>query len=32
MNNIKSVYKTLVRPITEYASTVWDPYTKKNID
>ena len=25
-------YKMLVRPITEYASTVWDPYTKKNID
>ena len=25
-------YKTLVRPITGYASTVWDPYTKKNID
>ena len=25
-------YKTLVRPNVEYVSTVWDPYTKKNID
>ena len=25
-------YKTLVRPTVEYASTLWDPYTKKNID
>ena len=25
-------YKTLVRPTVEYASTVWDPYTKKNIN
>ena len=25
-------YKTLVRPTVEYASTAWDPYTKKNID
>ena len=25
-------YKKLVRPTVEYASTVWDPYTKKNID
>ena len=24
----ESAYKTLVRPLTEYASTVWDPYTK----
>lgn len=24
-------YKTYVRPILEYASTVWDPYTKLNI-
>lgn len=24
-------YKTLVRPQVEYASTVWDPHTKKNI-
>ena len=25
-------YKTLVRPILEYASPVWDPYTASNID
>ncbi|XP_071170901.1 uncharacterized protein [Mytilus edulis] len=25
-------YKTLVRPITEYASPVWDPYNKTEID
>ena len=25
-------YKTFVRPKVEYASTVWSPYTKKNID
>ena len=25
-------YKTMVRPQVEYASTVWDPHTKKNID
>ena len=25
-------YKTLVRPIVEYSSTVWDPTTKKCID
>ena len=25
-------YKTLVRPILEYASPVWDPYTSSNID
>ena len=25
-------YKSLVRAITEYASTGWDPYTKKNSD
>jgi len=24
-------YKTLVRPIIEYASTVWDPHTQTNI-
>jgi len=24
-------YKTLVRPMVEYASTVWDPHTKSNI-
>ncbi|XP_062578982.1 uncharacterized protein LOC134240892 [Saccostrea cucullata] len=32
-SNIKDkCYKTLVRPQVEYASTVWDPHTKKNID
>jgi len=25
-------YKTLVRPILEYASTVWDPYTQTNVN
>ena len=25
-------YQSLVRPIVEYGSTVWDPYTKSNID
>ena len=25
-------YFSLVRPLTEYASTVWDPYTSGNID
>ena len=25
-------YKMMVRPQVEYASTVWDPHTKKNID
>ena len=25
------VYKTFVRPILEYASSVWDPYTQKSI-
>jgi hypothetical protein len=30
--NVKETcYKSLVRPITEYASTVWDPYTQTNI-
>ncbi|KAI8519197.1 hypothetical protein Bbelb_024540 [Branchiostoma belcheri] len=24
-------YKTFVRPLLEYAATVWDPYTQKNI-
>ncbi|KAI8496827.1 hypothetical protein Bbelb_254820 [Branchiostoma belcheri] len=31
--NIKEkAYKTFVRPILEYACTVWHPYTKKGID
>ena len=25
-------YKTLVRPIVEYSSTVWDPHQNKTID
>ncbi len=25
-------YNTLVRPTLEYCSTVWDPYTRRNID
>ena len=25
-------YKTLVRPVVEYASSVWSPYTKSNVD
>ena len=28
----ETAYKTFVRPILEYASTVWDPYTQTNID
>ena len=28
----QQAYLSLVRPIVEYASTVWDPYTDKNID
>ena len=28
----QSCYTSLVRPILEYSSTVWDPYTKQNID
>ena len=27
----ETAYKTLVRPTVEYCSTVWDPYTTKNI-
>ena len=28
----ETAYKTLGRPILEYACSVWDPYAKKNID
>lgn len=28
----EKAYNTLVRPLVEYASTVWDPYTKAHID
>ena len=27
----QNAYNSLVRPIVEYASTVWDPYTQKDI-
>ena len=27
-----SCYKSLVRPIVEYSSTVWDPHTARNIN
>ena len=31
--NLKSrAYKALVRPVLEYACTVWDPYSRKQID
>ena len=30
--NLKSVaYKRLVRPLLEYSSAAWDPYTKENV-
>jgi len=35
MNNIELktiAYKTLVRPTREYGATVWDAYTKTNIN
>ena len=28
----KMAYKTLVRPLEEYSSSVWSPYTKSNVD
>ena len=28
----ETAYKTFVRPILEYACSVWDPYTQENID
>ena len=27
-----STYKTYIRPMVEYASTVWDPHTRRNIN